>query len=141
MKQFLALVFCSSAVFAQNADVFLGHYSIVKDSSSQEGDAVVNKRHGQYELVLSWSGDKGKDNGLYEMELPLSIDKYGKLSGETDKECDDPGCCWFDQISVSSVRKYGGQPMLEMSYSGACYKEDSGEEGESFEGTLYYLKN
>ena len=142
MKTLLLLVLAfSTSIFAQNADVYLGTYSLNSSNESEDGDAVINKSGGQYELLFNWYGADGRV-GFSDEKISLKVSN-GKLIGESSQECDDPGCCWLDQISAETSLKNGSKPVLEIYYSGYCYPDDGtdSDETEEIEGTIQFSKN
>ena len=140
MKALLLALIFSTSIFAQKADEYIGAYTLSNTQGSESGDAVVDRSDNQYEVMLNWTSAEARV-GFYEKKISLKVNTNGQLSGETRDECEDPGCCWLDQVSVHSSKKNSSQLALEIDYSGYCYLEDGSDKTEAIEGSLLYLKN
>lgn len=139
MKSLIVLfsVLFSLSVFA-NADLLVGTYK------GTDAVAVITKVQvapatlfdaAKFQYVLNLESDKHQFG--VKSVMTLSADKRA-LSVYTDSECDDPGCTYFEEISVG-VTKTTAKPTMEVYFQAYKYDED-GRAGRSFEKSFKLVK-
>jgi hypothetical protein len=138
---FLSLALTSMSAFA-NLNLFAGKYT----SKVGNGEATVSKvlvtpanlfEPAVYKFVLDISNEK---DGIFLEDETLAVSKDGKsLALNTESECDDPGCTYFDQIDVELSVK-SGKPSLQVYYHGYQDMEEENNRSREFSRTIKYTK-
>lgn len=138
---FLTIALTSMSAFA-NLNLFVGNYT----SRIGNGEATVSKvlvtpanlfEPAVYKYVLDLSNDK---DGLYLESETLVASTDGKsITLNTEYDCDDPGCTYFNQIDVV-LSVVGGKPSLEVYYDGYQDMEEENDQYREFSEEIKYTK-
>lgn len=139
MKSLIVLISAlfSLSVFA-NVDLLVGTYkgagAIAKVTKTLVAPATLFDP-AQYEYSVLIESSKFQ----LEIESVLQVEAGGKsLYLATEQECDDPGCTYYTDITVSVI-KTSGKPVMEFYVHGYTYGED-GQEDKEVEGTIKLAK-
>lgn len=95
----------------------------------------------QYDYVITIDYSSSKSVGAEWFESTLKIDeKNGTLFVTTDKECDDPGCPYFTDISVEVLKDKNNKPYIKLHYEGSIIEPEEPMDDTSFEGNKLFFK-
>lgn len=142
MKMFLTafLMILSFSLFA-NVDELVGSYA----SKDRDGSATITKylvtpanlfEPAVYGYRLEMERSK---HSLY-AEMDLEVSRDGKsLSASQERECDDPGCYYFNSIDVSVSKPARGKAQINVEYDGFHYA-DGDEDEFYFNGKAVFIK-
>ena len=136
----------SGTLFA-SVDDLLGSYVAKGDTEGAEVAKITKVLVAQatlfepakYEYRLNL---EGKLDGIYFEDEELTVGEDGKsLVIDTDMECDDPGCNYFDNITVTIKKSRRGFPYIVVEYEGWHLEGDEDGEYELSGSEVFYKRN
>lgn len=142
-KSLMILLFLITTTAFASLDAIVGKYEL--KGGHEYAYAEVKKElvaqptlfePAKYEYKITLDGTR---DGLYLDEKELKITDDGKsFYLDTDNECDDPDCPYYETIEVKVKMSRRGNPYITVYYYGATISVEY--PSEEFEGTEVYFK-
>ena len=142
---FICIVFLTAMNTFASVEDLLGSY-VAKGKTEGPIVATITKvlvtqptlfEPAKYEYRLDLEGEQ---DGVYFDQEAMQVSEDGtELSIDTDLECDDPGCTYFETLTVVAKKSRRGFPYIQVEYEG-WHLEDADEGEYELSGTEVFFK-
>lgn len=144
----LSIMLFQISAFAQNQnlDALVGKYL----GTNKNGDVTIEKvlvkeadlfEPAQFIYTISMDYSSSKGPGVYLDNEEMTIDEKNQtLIYRGERECDDPGCWYIDQIEVSLKKTKDGNPYVELYYTASVSVPEEEDQLTQAEGTKLFFR-